>query len=308
MEQARGTRGGVALGLGAYLLWGLFPLYFRAVEDASPTEILAHRIVWSLVFLAGLVSLGRRWGWLPTLLRDRRRMAMLTVAAAVIALNWGVYIWAVNSDQVVEAALGYFVNPLVTVLLGVVLLGERLRPLQWTAVGLGTGAVLVLTAGYGRLPWIALVLAGSFATYGLVKKTIATPAVESLTVETAILFLPALGYLALLQTRGDLALASGDAGLTLLLLAAGPITAVPLLLFGASALRIPLSTIGLLQYVTPVMQFLIGVAVFGEPMPAARWAGFALVWTALALLTADGLRQRATPVRPGAEQPSTVRP
>ena len=308
MEQARGTRGGVALGLGAYLLWGLFPLYFRAVEDASPTEILAHRIVWSLVFLAGLVSLGRRWGWLPTLLRDRRRMAMLTVAAAVIALNWGVYIWAVNSDQVVEAALGYFVNPLVTVLLGVVLLGERLRPLQWTAVGLGTGAVLVLTAGYGRLPWIALVLAGSFATYGLVKKTIATPAVESLTVETAILFLPALGYLALLQTRGDLALASGDAGLTLLLLAAGPITAVPLLLFGASALRIPLSTIGLLQYVTPVMQFLIGVTVFGEPMPAARWAGFALVWTALALLTADGLRQRATPDRPGAEQPSTVRP
>lgn len=264
--------------------------------------------MWSLVFLALLLALGRRWEWLPTLLRDRRRMAKLAVAAAAIALNWGVYIWAVNSDQVVEASLGYFVNPLVTVLLGVALLGERLRRLQWVAVGLGGVAVVVLTAGYGRLPWIALVLAASFATYGLVKKTIATPAVESLTVETAILFVPALGYLALLGAQGDLALASGDPGLTLLLVAAGPVTAVPLLLFGAAALRIPLSTIGLLQYVTPVMQFLIGVTVFAEPMPPARWAGFALVWAALALLTVDGLRRRPTPDRSADGRPSTVRP
>lgn len=264
--------------------------------------------MWSLVFLGALVSLGRRWEWLPVLLHDRRRMAKLTVAAAVIALNWGVYIWAVNSDQVVEASLGYFVNPLVTVVLGVALLGERLRPLQWTAVGLGGVAVLVLTAGYGRLPWIALVLAASFATYGLVKKTIATPAVESLTVETGILFAPALGYLVLLAAQGDLALASGDPGLALLLVAAGPVTAVPLLLFGAAALRIPLSMIGLLQYVTPVMQFLIGVTVFAEPMPPARWAGFGLVWAALVLLSADGLRPRPTPDRDDTGRTSTVRP
>jgi chloramphenicol-sensitive protein RarD len=297
MPSAVAHRQGILFGIGAYSLWGLFPLYFRAIDAASPVEILAHRVVWSLVFVALLLLIMRRWAWIGRLRQAPSKVALLGLAAGVIAVNWGVYIWAVNSGNVVEASLGYFINPIVTVLLGVVLLRERLRPGQWAAVGLGFVAVVVLTFDYGRLPWIALVLACSFGTYGLIKKTVGLPGVESLAVETAVLFIPFLIYLFVLGGRGDLALTSGDTGLTLGLIAAGPITAIPLILFGAGAIRVPLSTMGLLQYITPVIQFLLGITVFGEAMPASRWIGFGLVWLALVVLTVEGYQSRRRRIR-----------
>ena len=288
---------GILFGIGAYSLWGLFPLYFRAIDDASPVEILAHRVVWSLAFVALLLLIMRRWAWIGRLRHAPWKVALLSLAAGVIAVNWGVYIWAVNSGNVVEASLGYFINPLVTVLLGVVLLRERLRPGQWAAVGLGFVAVVVLTFDYGRPPWIALVLACSFGTYGLIKKTVGLPGVESLSVETAVLFIPFLIYLFAIGGRGELAFASGDTALTVGLIAAGPITAIPLILFGAAAIRVPLSTMGLLQYITPVIQFLLGITVFGEEMPPSRWIGFGLVWLALVVLTVEGYRSRRRRIR-----------
>jgi chloramphenicol-sensitive protein RarD len=284
-------RRGAAYAAGAYVLWGLFPLYFPLLEPAGHFEILSHRVVWSLVFCAVALLVRRRWSWIGAIVRDRRRLGLLTVAATVIAINWGVYIWAVNADHVVDASLGYFINPLVTVLLGVVLLRERLRRGQLVAVGLAAIAVLVLTVGYGKPPVIAVVLALSFGTYGLVKKIIGMPALESLTMEAAILFVPSVVLLAVLQARGHLTFGHSSVGNTLLLAAAGPITAVPLLLFGAGAKRVPLTTMGLLQYITPVIQFLIGVFHFHEPLPPARLVGFLLVWFALAVFTADALRQ-----------------
>ena len=281
----------------AYLIWGMFPLYWPLLEPAGALEILAHRIVWSLAFLVALLALARNWAWL----RQMRgpRLAWLSVAAVVIAVNWVVYIWAINSGHVVETSLGYFINPLVTVALAVLLLGERLRRVQWAALGLALVAVVVLTVGYGRPPWIALALAFSFGTYGLAKKKANVPAVESLTVETALLFLPALAYLGWLQSQDRLVFGHWSAGTTVLLALAGVVTAVPLLCFGYGALRVPLSTLGLLQYLTPGMQFLLGVLVFREHMPPARWVGFVLVWVALAVFTMDTLggrrrRQRVT--------------
>jgi chloramphenicol-sensitive protein RarD len=282
---------GAAYGAAAYILWGLFPFYFPLLKPAGPFEIVSHRVVWSLV-LCGLVLLvRRRWAWVGELAHDRRRLGLLAVAAAVIAINWGVYIWAVNADHVVDASLGYFINPLVTVLLGVVLLRERLRRAQVIAVGLALIAVLVLAVGYGKPPVIALTLAFSFATYGLVKKIIGMPVLESLTMEAAFLFIPCVVLLAVLQARGHLTFGHSSVGNTLLLMAAGPITAVPLLLFGAGAKRVPLSTMGLLQYITPVIQFLIGVFHFHEALPPARLVGFLLVWFALVIFTIDVLRQ-----------------
>lgn len=287
-DQRRGTAYGVA----AYLLWGLFPLYWPLLKPAGAIEILAHRIVWSLVFVVGALAVLRSGGWVRALLAAPATLARMSLAAVVIAANWAVYIWGVNHDRVVETSLGYFINPLVTVLIGVLLLHEHLRRLQWVAVGLGTVAVLVLTVDYGRPPWIALALAFSFATYGLLKKQVGATvgAVQSLTVETAALLLPAVGYLALLEGRGEAQFGHSGTGGALLLMSAGVVTAVPLLFFAASARRVPLSTLGLLQYLAPVLQFLTGVLLYDEPMPASRLAGFALVWTALVLLTVDGLR------------------
>jgi chloramphenicol-sensitive protein RarD len=232
-----------------------------------------------------------------TLLRDRRRTAALVAAAVFISVNWYVYIWAVNHGHVVESALGYFVNPLIAVVLGVAVLGERLRPVQWGAVGIGLAAVAVLTVDYGRPPWIALVLASTFGTYGLVKKVAGVPAVEALTVETLVLFLPAAGYLLWLRADGAATFGSGGAGHALLLASTGVITAVPLLCFAGAANRLPLSTVGLLQYLTPVLQFLCGITVFHETMPLARWAGFALVWVALAVFTVDAIRNQRRSLR-----------
>lgn len=284
------SRAGVLLGLCAYLMWGLFPLYFRLLEAAGAVEIVLHRIVWSLVACCVMVTVVR--GWATVRSATRRQVLLLAAAAAVISVNWGVFIWAVNAGQVVEASLGYFINPLVSVLLGVLVLGERLRRVQWAAVGIAASAVGVLTFDYGRPPWIAIALAASFGSYGLLKNRVGrgVGALPGLTVETAVLAPLALGGLVWLGVTGRSTATAEGPGLVLLLMASGVLTALPLLLFAGAARRVPLSTIGLLQYITPVMQLLIGVLLFGEPMPPLRLAGFALVWVALAVFSVDGLR------------------
>ncbi len=305
------SRIGLLNGFAAYGMWGLVPLFWPLLKPAGAAEILAHRMVWSLAFVGVALIVVRRWAWAGELLRQPRRLALIAVAAAFITVNWGVYIWAVNSGHVVEASLGYFINPLVTIAMGVLLLKERLRPVQWAAVGIGFAAVLVLTIGYGQPPWISLTLAFSFATYGLVKKKVNLGGVESLAVETAIQFLPALAYLLWLGGRGEATFASEGAGHAALLAATGVVTAIPLVCFGAAAIRVPLSTLGLLQYLAPVFQFLLGVLYFHEAMPPERWAGFALVWLALTLLTWDALRttrRAARTLRSERTSPSTTMP
>jgi chloramphenicol-sensitive protein RarD len=284
-------RRGVAFGIAAYGLWGLFPLYFPLLDPAGPAEVLAHRIAWSLVVVGALLALRGRLRPALALLRDRRRRALLGGAAVLIAANWGVYIYAVTHDQVIEAALGYFINPLVSVAYGLAVFGERLGRVQVAALALGAVAVAILTVAATGFPWIALVLALSFGTYGLLKKLAGAGAAESLGVETLLLLLPALALLAVLGATGRSTFAGEGAGHALLLAAAGPVTAIPLLFFAGAATRLPLTTLGLLQYLAPVLQFLLGWLVAGEAMPLSRWVGFALVWTALVLLTADGLRR-----------------
>ena len=281
---------GLLLGVGAYALWGLFPLYFPLLKPASPLEVLADRFVWSFVFLALIMTVTRSWSRMRDVLHNRRVMLMLIAATFLISVNWGVYIWAVNNDHVIEASLGYFINPLVVVLTGTLLLRERLRPLQWTAVGIAAVAVAVLTLGYGSVPWIALALAFSWAGYGLVKKLAGVDPVASLTVETAYGTPFALAFLIWLSTQGTLVFGHSSPGNTMLLMMTGVVTAIPLVLFGAATNRVPLSTIGVLQYLTPSLQFLLGILVFGEQMPASRWAGFAIVWLALIVFTWDSLR------------------
>ncbi|MGW3565627.1 EamA family transporter RarD [Streptomyces sp. NPDC000941] len=283
-------RSGLAYGFAAYGMWGLVPLFWPLLEPAGAVEILAHRMVWSLLAVVLVLLVLRRWSWIRPLLRQPARLGMIAIAAAVISVNWGLYIWGVNSGHVVETSLGYFINPLVSIGFGVLLLHERLRPVQWVAVGVGVAAVAVLSVGYGSLPWIALTLAFSFATYGLVKKRIGLGGLESLAAETAVQFLPALGFVIFLTARGDSTFGSEGAGHSALLASSGLITAVPLICFGTAAVRLPLSTIGMLQYIAPIFQFALGVIVFHESMPPERWAGFSLVWLALALLTWDALR------------------
>jgi len=284
------TRLGYLYGLGAYLIWGFFPIYLKLLRPAGPVEILAHRIVWSVVFVALVLAAMRNIGFLRALARRPRALAAVGAAAALIAVNWGTYIYGVNSDRVVETALGYFINPLVIVLIGVFLLRERLRPAQWAALGVGGLAVAVLTIDYGRPPYLALVLAFSFAGYGLVKKRLALPAAEGLFVESAVLALPALAYLGWLTRDGAATFGQVSAGHTVLLVLAGAVTAIPLLLFAGAANRLPLSTLGMLQYVGPILQLGCGVLIYHEPMPPARLAGFALVWLALVVFTTDALR------------------
>ncbi|WP_435974594.1 EamA family transporter RarD [Streptomyces sp. Qhu_M48] len=290
MKTDNEERAGLLYGIGAYGMWGLVPLFWPLLKPAGALEILAHRMVWSLAFVGLALLALRRWGWLRDLVRSPRKLGLITVAATVITVNWGLYIWSVNTGHVVEASLGYFINPLVTIALGVLVLQERLRPAQWAAVGVGFAAVLVLAIGYGQPPWISLTLAFSFAVYGLAKKKVNIGGVESLAAETAVQFLPALGYLIWLGTQGDLAFGAHGGGHTALLAATGIVTAVPLVCFGAAAIRVPLSTLGLLQYLAPTFQFLLGVLYFHEAMPPERWAGFALVWLALTILTWDALR------------------
>jgi chloramphenicol-sensitive protein RarD len=289
-RETRGDEGaGIALGLGAYVIWGAFPLFFPLLEPAGPVEILAHRIVWSLLAVAAVLAVGRRFGAVRVLARDRRRVALLAAAAVLIALNWGTFIYAVNSDHVIEGSLGYFITPLVSVAFGVFVFRERLRRRQLVALALAAGAVGVLTVDYGRLPWIALTLGLSFGTYGLVKKLADVGAAEGLAVETLLLLLPAAAVVAVLEATGGGSFTREAPGHALLLAASGPVTALPLLLFSAAVTRVRLTVVGMLQYVTPTLQFLLGLLVLGEAMPASRWIGFALVWAALVVLTLDGL-------------------
>jgi chloramphenicol-sensitive protein RarD len=301
-------RTGILAGLGAYGLWGVFPLYFPLLEPAGGVEIVAHRVLWSLLFVALLLTVLRRWPLVLAVVRDRRSVLVLAAAAVLIAANWLVFVYGVNSGHVVETSLGYFINPLVSVVLGVVFFAERLRALQWTAVGIAAVAVGVLTVDYGHPPWIALTLALSFGTYGLMKKLVRVEAAPGLFVETALVALPATAVLIFLHVRGEGTFAAAGAGHALLLASSGVATAVPLLLFAAAARRIPLSTVGLLQYVTPLMQLSIGVFVDGEPMPPARLAGFSIVWVALAVFTFDSVRTARSSGRrpPAAAIPAEV--
>ncbi|MDN7119781.1 EamA family transporter RarD [Nocardioides sp. ChNu-153] len=288
---------GLAMGVGAYTLWGVFPLYFPLLEPAGPAEILAQRVLWSTVVMGLLVVLLRRTTQLRALLRSRRLVGLLLVAALTISVNWGMFIFGVSTGRVLEVSLGYFVNPLVTVMMGVLLLGERLRRAQWAAVGVATLAVVVLTVDYGRLPWVALLLAFSFGTYGLVKKTADVGAVESLAVETTLLAPLAAAYVAWLAATGGLVFGTQGAGHAVVFAASGIITAVPLILFGGAATRVPMVALGLLQYLAPTFQFVLALTYFGEHMPATRWIGFVLVWVALALFTAEMVTHRRRQLR-----------
>jgi chloramphenicol-sensitive protein RarD len=285
-------RKGFLLGAAAYGMWGIFPLYWPLLEPAGAVELLAHRVVWSAVVMALLVALLSRTQAVRALLASSKSRLLLFLAAVVISVNWGVFIWGVNNDHVVETSLGYFINPLVTVLAGVLILGERLRPLQWGALALAAVAVLGLAIENGRPPWVALTLAFSFASYGLLKKKLNAGAIEGLTVETLIVAPLALGYLVWLSSTGGSHALEDPPWHLVLLATSGAVTALPLICFGGAATRVPLTTLGLLQYLAPTLQFLLGVTLLGEPMSTGRWAGFAVIWVALVIFTADSLRQR----------------
>lgn len=283
---------GILFGIGAYSLWGLLPLYFLALQPAGAIEIVANRVVWSLLFCALLITVTRAWRVFGAAVKDRSVFGPLAVAAGLIAINWLTYTFGVTTGHAVETSLGYFINPLVSVLLGVFVLKEKLRPLQWAAVGIGFVAVGVLTFSYGQLPWIALILAFSFGLYGFVKKRVGprVDALTSLSVETVVLAPLAAATMVVLGVSGVATLTAQGPGHFWLLLASGVITAVPLLFFGASARRLPMTTIGLLQYFAPILQFIVALAVFNETMTTARWIGFCVVWLALVVLTVDMLR------------------
>ena len=301
----RATRGdsqsGIWFGVSAHLCWGFFPLYWPLLDPASSLEVLAHRFVWSMVFVLIAITIMGAWKRFTAIARDPRLMAILAGASVVIAVNWGAFIYGVTHDHVVETSLGYFINPLVTVLLGVFVLKETLRPVQWLALGIGASAVIVLTVDYGRLPWIALLVASSFAIYGFLKKKADLGSFEGLGMETLILTPAAIGYLVFLQATGELAFGHEGAGNTALLIGTGVITAIPLLLFGAAATRLTLTTIGLLQYLGPFIQFILGLTIFDESMTTARWIGFVLVWLALVVFTVDGLLNRRRALRRAGE-------
>ena len=281
-------RKGILAGAAAYSLWGLFPLVFHQLEAVDAQEILLHRVLWSLVVVGAILLVRRDRGWFAAVRTKPGALPRLVAASLLIATNWLVYIWAVNHDNVVQAALGYYINPLITVALGVLVLKERLRGLQVVALCFGAASVAVLTASYGNVPWVALTLAFSFAGYGFLKKAAGVDAVPALAVETASLAPVALVWLIVLEANGSAAFLHGNAAQDLLLVSLGVVTAVPLLLFGTAANRIPLSLLGLLQYLTPTLQLLCGVVILGEPLPPERLAGFVLVWIALIVLTWDG--------------------
>jgi chloramphenicol-sensitive protein RarD len=279
----------------AFAIWGLFPLYIRQLATVSPVEIVLHRSVWSLVFVLVVLSALRRWAWIGEVLRDPRRIRVFAVSSLLLAVNWLVYVYAVNSNRVVDASLGYFINPLVNVMLGVLVLHERLRRPQWVAVGLAATGVLWLTLLTGQLPWIALVLALSFGTYGLLRKTASLGALEGLALETFLLAPLVVPWLLWWTWQHGGALTRGDATLTFWLVAAGPLTALPLLLFAAGARRLPLATVGLMQYLGPSIQLALGIWVFHEPFDSRRLVGFALIWSALAVYSLDGWRVSRRP-------------
>lgn len=274
----------------AFLWWGLFPLYFRIVPGIDPGEVLAHRIVWCLLLMLGLLAWRRQWGWLGPVLRQKKVLAAFVASALLLSCNWLTYIWSVNNGHVIDASLGYFITPLVNVLLGYTLLHERPRRAQWIALAFAALGVLWLTVQTGRLPWIALVLAATFGCYGLLRKVAVLGAVEGLTLETMLLAPLAFAALAIWSLQGRAAFPATDVLTNVWLIALGPVTAVPLLLFAAGARRISMTTLGLLQYIGPSIQFVLGVWVFHEMFTPARLAGFALIWIALLVYSLDGWR------------------
>jgi len=295
----------------AFLAWGLMPLYFRQLTQVSPFEIVLHRTLGALVFVFAVLFVMRRFEWLGPALRSPRRLLTFGVSALLLSGNWLLYVWAVNNGHVIDSSLGYFINPLVNVLLGYFVLHERLRPVQWTAIALAACGVVWLTVQAGSLPWIALVLAGSFGLYGLIRKTASLGAIEGLALETLLLAPVAAAILAVWTWRGGTAFAAADPATLGWLLLAGPLTAVPLLLFAAGARRIPLATLGLLQYIGPTIQFALAIVVFREPFDVARFVGFVLIWTACALYSAESwwqLRAAAGRMRSFRDAPAPQEP
>lgn len=293
---------GVFYALAAFTTWGLYPLYFLQLRSVSAIEVVLQRALWSLLFIAVVLVLMRHGRWLRELLRTPRQLGVYALSALLISSNWLVYVYAVASQQVLQASLGYFINPLINVALGVLVLGERLRRAQWLAVALALAGVAWLTWAAGGLPWIALALALLFALYGLVRKTARLGALEGLSVETMLMALPALPLLVWWTLQHDGALARGDVSLGFWLMLAGPLTVLPLLWFTAAARRLPLATLGVLQYVSPTLQFVLGVWVFGETFDTTRLVGFLLIWSALAIYSADALRLSLRPPAPAPQR------
>ncbi len=284
------ARKGVAFGLSAYLIWGFLPVYFKLLGGVAPTEVVAQRIVWAVVLLALLIAATRRWRQLRTALGNPKALRILTLSASLMAVNWLIYIWAIGASRVLETSLGYFLNPLVNVVMGVLILEERLTRAQGVAVALAAIGVAVLAIGAASGLWISLALAGTFATYGLLRKIAPVDSIEGLSIETLILLPVAAIYLGWLGLSGALAFGS-ETSVSLLLALGGVVTAVPLLLFAAGARRLPYSTLGLLQYVAPTIQFLLAVLAYGEPLTSAHIVCFALIWSGLAIFAFDGLRR-----------------
>lgn len=284
---------GVLLGVTGYLFWGLFPLFFALLDSVPPIEIVAHRIIWSLIVVVLVLIVGKQWRAFTSAF-SRRNVIILGSAAIFLSINWLVYVYAVTTNQVVQASLGYFVNPLISVAMGVLILKEKLRKTQWIAVGIAIVAVVVLTIASGSLPWIALTLGLSFATYGLLKKFANLPSLHSLGIETAVLVPIALVILGIAIVNGSESFVLDGPKITFLLIMLGPVTAIPLLAFGGASTRIPLSTLGVLQYITPIAQFFLGVFVFQEIMSTGRWIGFTLVWISLVIFTVDMYRHTRT--------------
>ncbi|MEW9900821.1 EamA family transporter RarD [Chitinivorax sp. PXF-14] len=296
MTDHKHARSGLLYAFGAYFCWGLFPLYWKPIHQVPALEILSHRIAWSLVFLAGVLLWKRHGDWLPAALRQPRLVAGFALSAALLSVNWFVYIWAVNAGHVIESSLGYFINPLVSVLLGGLVLKERLRPVQKFAIGLATAGVAWLTWSVGALPWIALALAFSFGAYGLLRKMAPLGSLEGLTLETLLMAAPAIGYLLWLESHGSGHFGHDTTLTNTMLAGAGVVTAIPLLLFGAGARRLSLTTLGLMQYIAPTLQFLIGVFLYHEPFAASKLLGFGLIWLALLVFSGEGLyRARQLP-------------
>jgi chloramphenicol-sensitive protein RarD len=277
---------GLLFGISAYIIWGLLPLYWKLVEEAGAYEILAHRGIWSLLICISLLALRKQLRSAYVMVRSSRTLSLLFLASGLLTINWGVYIWSVTVNRVVEAALGYYITPLINVTFGVLLLREKLRPAQWIAVALAAAGVVILTLGYGSLPWIALVLAISWGSYSLIKKSLNLGALETLSLETLFAFLPNLVFLLIIESNGSAEFGSTWT-ISLLLFGAGAATVIPLLLFNGSTTRLPLSTVGLLQYITPTIMFFIGIFINNEDISMTKVIGFAFIWLALAVLSRD---------------------
>jgi len=285
-------KSGIVSAIGAYALWGLLPVYWKAVQAVPALEILCHRMAWSFVFVALILAWKKHWAWLRRVRESPVVLVTFLGTSSILALNWFIYIWAVNAGHLVDTSLGYFINPLLSVLLGVLFLRERLRPWQWTAVGIAACGVIYLAVSYGAFPWIALALAVTFGFYGLLRKAAPLDAIEGISMETAFMFLPALTYLIYLECMGKASFGHATALTNVLLALSGVVTALPLILFTYAAKRVTLATVGILQYIAPTGQFLLGVLAYGEEFTPTRLVGFSVIWVALLLYSLEGITER----------------